>query len=75
MKTKKDPKAWRDTEAGKAKYVAVRKEAQAKANEFGIDYGIEANDLFHTFRCFMLPKPENRYGHELRCEVVCPMCK
>lgn len=24
------------------------------------------------FRVISLPKPENRYGHELRCEVVAP---
>lgn len=24
------------------------------------------------YRVISLPKPENRYGHELRCEVVTP---
>lgn len=62
--------AWRDTPAGHAAYLAARAEAQAKANETGYDYGLEANDLFKQWRVFMLPRKENRAGHELRCEVV-----
>jgi hypothetical protein len=62
--------AWRDTPAGRAAYLAARDEAQAKANETGYDYGLEANDIFKQWRVFMLPRKENRTGHELRCEVV-----
>jgi hypothetical protein len=61
---------WTTTEAGRAKYQAARAEAQAKANELGFDYGLERNDVFKTFSVFMLPRRENRYGFELRCEVV-----
>jgi hypothetical protein len=61
---------WTRTPAGSAKYHAARTEAQHKANETGYDYGIERNDLFKTFHVFMLPRVENRYGHELRAEVV-----
>lgn len=61
---------WKQTEQGRAAYVAARAEAQAKANATGLDHGIEANDVFKTWRVFMLPRRENRYGHELRCEVV-----
>lgn len=45
--------------------------AQAQADKLKISFGIEK--LGGQFRVFMLPKPENRTGHELRCEVVDPM--
>lgn len=54
-------------------YKAVRAEAQTRANETGADYGVERNDLMHEWSFFMLPRPENRYGFERRCEVVQPM--
>ena len=72
-RTKKDPTAWRSTPAGDTAWRACRAGAQALANELGFDYGIEANDLFHTFRHFMLPGKQFRFGPELRCEVV--MCE
>lgn len=53
-------------------YVAVRADAQRKANEMGHDFGIERNSLYGGYRSFMLPRRENRTGHELRCEVVQP---
>lgn len=53
---------WRDN------YATVRAEAQKKADESGFDHGVE-RDAF-GFRCFMLPRRENRYGFETRCEVV-----
>jgi len=49
-------------------YATVRAAAQRKANETGFDHGVE-RDAF-GFRSFMLPRRENRYGHETRCEVV-----
>jgi hypothetical protein len=72
-KVRKDPTAWRSTPEGHAKYLAARSEAQKKADEFGYDYGLEANDLFKSFHVFMLPAAQHRAGHELRCEVVHPM--
>ena len=51
-------------------YHEVRAAAQAEADQLGFDYGLEFNKLFKTFNAFMLPKRENRYGHELLCEVV-----
>ena len=50
----------------------ARKAAVVNARAYAHDYGIEKVNEFGTkgFRVFMLPKPENRYGHELRCEVV-----
>lgn len=71
-RTKKDPTAWRETEQGRANYQTVRAQAQASANIDGFDRGIEANDLFKEYTMFTLPRRENRYGFELRCEVV--MC-
>ncbi len=52
------------------KYRTARAEAQKKANETGFDYGLERNDLFKEYRVFMLTQKQNRFGHELRCEVV-----
>jgi hypothetical protein len=69
-RTKKDPTAWRSSPAGDAAYRACRAEAQSAANADGFDRGLEANDIFHTFRHFMLPGKDRRYGYELRCEVV-----
>ena len=54
------------------KYLAKYNETVLKAREMGLDYGLEWNEYSKDFRSFMLPKPENRYGHELRCEVVRP---
>jgi hypothetical protein len=72
-RSRKDLTAWRNTLEGHAKYLVARDEAQKKADEFGYDYGLEANDLFKSFYVFMLPSAQHRAGHELRCEVVHPM--
>jgi hypothetical protein len=53
-------------------YESVRKDAQARCNADGFDRGIE-RDHFGAYHHFMLPQRKNRYGHELRCEVV--MCE
>ena len=44
------------------------------ARELGKEVGLEKFKEYNTpgFRVFSLPKPENRYGHELRCEIVRP---
>jgi hypothetical protein len=55
----------------KDNYKTVRAEAQKKADETGFDYGVE-KDAF-GFHHFMLPQKQNRFGHELRCEVVSAM--
>lgn len=49
-------------------YDQAKREAQARADETGFDYGVAKNAF--GFSCFMLPQKQNRYGHELRCEVV-----
>jgi hypothetical protein len=69
-KTKKDPTAWRSTPDGTRKYQSTREQAQNKANETGMDQGIEANDFWKEFISFSLPAKQYRSGHELRCEVV-----
>ncbi len=51
-------------------YEEARAEAQRRANETGFDIGVELNDVFKNFSVFMLPRRENRCGHELKCEVV-----
>lgn len=44
------------------------------ARQLGKEVGIEKFKEYNTpgFHVFSLPKPENRYGFELRCEVVKP---
>ena len=44
------------------------------ARQLGREVGLwKANEFGRTvFNVRSLPKPENRYGHELRCEVVGP---
>jgi hypothetical protein len=70
---KSDPSAWRQTPEAQAKYREARAYAQSKANEMGMDMGLEGNDVFKHWNVFgPLPKRENRSGHELRCEVVSP---
>ena len=69
MRAKKD-QAWAESEAGRRAYREAREKAQAEANADGFDRGIERNDLFKSFRVFMLPARLNRYGFEVRCEVV-----
>ena len=49
-------------------YAAAKATAQKLADTLGFDYGVEKNAFGWSF--FMLPRAENRYGHELRCEVV-----
>lgn len=54
----------------KRTYEDARAEAQRKANESGHDYGVEDLGGYAGFTAFLLPQRKNRYGHELRCEVV-----
>lgn len=49
-------------------YEEVKKDAQERANATGYDIGVEK--LGGSYRSFMLPQKKNRFGHELRCEVV-----
>lgn len=56
-------------------YEAAFAAAQALANQLGREVGIEkANEFGRTvYLVKHLPKPENRCGWELRCEVVQPV--
>ena len=47
-------------------------QAVAQADRLNMDVGIERDALNGGYRTFLLPRPENRYGYELRCEVVKP---
>ena len=53
-------------------YAEARAKAQESANRMGMDHGLEWNSLMGEFHVWMLPRRENRRGHELRCEVVSP---
>lgn len=61
---------WSESEGARKQYLYVRARAQEEANADGFDRGIERNDMFRSFTYRMLPRKENRYGHETRCEVV-----
>ena len=50
-------------------YKYARKQASEMPN---FDFGLERNKHMNTFAVFMLPAPEYRRGHELRCQVVVP---
>lgn len=58
--------------AERKSYETVRAEAQRCANETGRDFGVEFNPLYKEWSFRALPNPENRFGFELRCEVVRP---
>jgi hypothetical protein len=51
-------------------YSDARAEAQRLANADGRDRGLEFNKLFKTYQIVGLPETQNRFGFELRCEVV-----
>lgn len=53
-------------------YKQARAAAQSQANSMLMEVGIERTSL-GGYTWFLLPRPENRYGHELRCEVVTPV--
>ncbi len=70
MKRKTNKVDWTTTAEGSRKYYEARAQAQTLANADGFDRGVERNDAFKYFAVFMLPQKSNRYGFELRCEVV-----
>lgn len=49
-------------------YAEAKARAQTQADATGYDHGVEL--LGGEYRAWMLPQKRNRYGHELRCEVV-----
>jgi hypothetical protein len=53
-------------------YAEARAHAQRRANETGLDHGVEpvGKPFPGTYMVYMLPQRQNRYGHERRCEVV-----
>jgi len=60
-----------------ADYEKAHAYAQVQANQIGRDVGIERSLQFGDdgFSVFILPNEGNRYGHELRCEVVRPSAR
>lgn len=57
--------------SGFKSYGEAFKHAQESANEGGISYGIEKPvPPFNEWNVLMLPRPQNRFGYELRCQVV-----
>ena len=46
--------------------------AVAQADRLNMDVGIERDALNGGYTTLLLPRPENRRGHELRCQVVTP---
>ena len=55
-------------------YEEAFKVAQESANKMGMSYGLEKGGIRgDESTVFLLPQVRNRYGHELRCQVVYPM--
>jgi len=54
----------------KAAHTAAVELARLLKRETGIEKAVEFGRT--VYRVHSLPKPENRYGFELRCEVVRP---
>lgn len=50
----------------------ARAYAEAQARKVGVAYGIEKPTRYQKWTVKMLPQKQNRYGWELRCEVVEP---
>jgi hypothetical protein len=57
--------------SAKDPYKQAYEQARGLADRMGRDVGIMKN-AFGGYSVFALPNPENRRGHELRCEVVRP---
>ena len=53
-------------------YAEAIEQAQQRADASGRDYGVAHNALLHGYYVVPLPRRENRYGAEVRCEIVCP---
>lgn len=52
-------------------YEEAFNEAVETANRLNMDVGLMRNG-FGGWSTFLLPRPENRRGEELRCQVVTP---
>jgi hypothetical protein len=52
-------------------YETAFNEAVDLADRVNMDVGL-AKDAFGGWSLFLLPRPENRRGEELRCQVVTP---
>jgi hypothetical protein len=52
-------------------YEEAFNEAVEKANRLNMDVGL-MRDAFGGWSTFLLPHPKNRFGMELRCQVVTP---
>jgi hypothetical protein len=52
-------------------YAEAFNEAVEMANRLNMDVGLMRN-AFGGWSTFLLPRPENRRGSELRCQVVMP---
>ena len=50
----------------------ARDYAQGEADRMGLSFGIEKPTPYQAWSVKMLPRPENRFGWELRCEAVEP---
>lgn len=60
-------------------YEEASQAAQAYVNHFNVELGIEASYAYagapkgSAWAVWQLPHPQNRFGRDLRCEVVRPM--
>ena len=51
-------------------YASARRAGQVVANRLNSDVGLELNPLFKVYAMRLLPLARNRYGVDLRCEVI-----
>lgn len=60
--------------SGFKSYGEAFKVAQAGADKLGMSHGIEKPvPPYNEWNVLLLPQVKNRFGHELRCQVVYPM--
>ena len=51
-------------------YEETYRAAVLAARQYDCDFGLEYSKLCREYVIRMLPNPKNRYGCDLRCEVV-----
>ncbi len=56
-------------------YEAAWAEARRRADLTGFDHGLQDLGPHGGWTVFCLPRKRNRSGHELTCEVVCPLAR
>lgn len=64
--------AWHDSAEGVARYKAALDEAQRRANELGMDHGLEFRPTYREWAVRLLPAKQYRFGDDHTCAVIHP---